>query len=169
MLLATNRLALRQMIEDDLPDIASMLQDPQAMTAYEGPFSDDEVRGWLDRQLNNYAQDGYGLWAVTLDGEMIGQCGITWQNIDGIRRPEIGWHIKRAHWHQGYAVEAAAACRDYGFNSLGFDELFAQVRDSNIASMNVAIRIGMTIRSRFTKTYRGVDMPHYAFSVRRPS
>lgn len=49
------------------------------------------------------------------------------------------------------------------------DEVFCQVRDNNIASMNVAIRIGMTIRSRFTKHYRGVDMPHYAFSVQRGS
>jgi len=47
------------------------------------------------------------------------------------------------------------------------DEVFAIVRDTNIASMNVAIRTGMTIRTRFIKHYRGVDMPHYAFSVRR--
>ena len=161
------RLVLRQMTASDLPDLASMLQDPQAMTAYEGPFTDDEVQAWLDRQFANYARDGYGLWAVTLTGVMIGQCGITWQDIDQARRPEIGYHIKHAYWHHGYAVEAAAACRDYAFDILGMDEVFCQVRDTNIASINVAIRIGMTIRSRFTKHYRGVDMPHYAFSIRR--
>jgi len=168
MLPTTNRLVLRQMTVDDLPDLASMLQDAQAMFAYEGPFSDDEVRAWLDRQLANYEQFEYGLWAVTLNGQMIGQCGITWQTIDGVRRPEIGYHIKRAFWHQGYATEAASACRDYALDVLGMDEIYCQVRDINIASMNVAIRIGMTIRSRFIKNYRGVNMPHYAFSVRAP-
>ncbi|MCL2736332.1 MAG: GNAT family N-acetyltransferase [Propionibacteriaceae bacterium] len=163
----STRLVLREMTADDLPDLASMLQDPQAMMAYEGPFTDAEVQAWLDRQLSNYARDGYGLWAVTLGGAMIGQCGITWQNIDGTRCPEIGYHIKRAYWRHGYAVEAAAACRDYAFDTLGMDEVFAQVRDTNIASMNVAIRVGMTIRSRFVKNYRGVGMPHYAFSVRK--
>jgi len=64
----------------DLSDLASMLQDPVAMSAYEGPFSDDEVQDWLDRQLQNYQQYGYGLWAMVLreSGDMIGQCGITW-------------------------------------------------------------------------------------------
>jgi len=165
MLPTTNRLALRQMTSADLPDLASMLEDAQAMAAYEGPFSDAEVRAWLDAQLTSYATNGFGLWAVIFDAQMIGQCGITWQMIDGVRRPEIGYHIKRAFWHQGFATEAAAACRDYAFDVLDMNEIFCQVRDTNIASMNVAIRIGMTIRSRFIKTYRGVVMPHYAFSV----
>jgi len=163
----TSRLALREMTPDDLGDLASMLQDPVAMVAYEGPFSDEQVQSWLDWQLGLYERDGYGLWAVTLDGSMIGQCGITWPNIDGVLRPEIGYHIKRQFWHQGYAVEAAVACRDYAFDVLDMDEVFAQVRDINIASMNAAIRVGMTIRFRFIKTYRDVEMPHYAFSVRR--
>jgi len=168
MLPRTERLILRQMTNDDLPDLASMLQDPVAMVAYEGPFTDPEVQHWLNRQLGNYDQYGYGLWAVTLQesGQMIGQCGITWQTIDEVQRPEIGYHVKRAYWHHGYATEAASACRDYAFATLGITEIFAQVRDINIASMNVAIRTGMTIRSRFVKTYRGVDMPHFAFSVR---
>ena len=165
MLPITSRLVLREMTVGDLPDLASMLGDAQAMVAYEGPFSDDEVRAWLDRQLTSYEQNGFGLWAVILDAQMIGQCGITWQMIDGVRRPEIGYHIKRAFWHQGYATEAAAACRDYAFDVLDMSEIFCQVRDTNIASMNVAIRIGMTVRSRFIKTYRGVVMPHYAFCV----
>ncbi len=32
--------------------------------------------------------------------------------------------------------------------------------------MNVAIRTGMLVRGRYTKNYRGTDMPHYIFSAR---
>ena len=33
--------------------------------------------------------------------------------------------------------------------------------------MNVAIRLGMTVRRRFITHYRGIDMPHLAFAVSR--
>jgi len=169
MLPCTERLILREMVAADLPRLSAMLTDPVAMTAYEGPFSDEEVRQWYDRQQDNYRRYGYGLWAVDLaeSEQMIGQCGITWQDVDGVQCPEIGYHIMREFWHQGYATEAARSFRDYAFSYLGMDEVFAIVRDTNIASMNVAIRTGMTIRTRYIKHYRGVDMPHYAFSVRK--
>ena len=81
---------------------------------------------------------------------------------------EVGYLFDRAHWHRGYATEAATGCRDHAFAALGADRVWAQVRDTNIASMNVAIRLGMTVRGRFIKHYRGVDMPHLAFAIDRP-
>lgn len=170
MLPQTERLVLREMTEADLPALKAILQDAQTMAAYEGPFSDTEVEVWLGRQRDRYRADSHGLWAVVLrgTGEMIGQCGITWQDIDGCRVREVGYLFNRAFWHHGYATEAAGACVAWGFEHLGAREVFAQVRDTNLASMNVAIRLGMTVRSRFVKHYRGVDMPHYAFAVDAP-
>jgi RimJ/RimL family protein N-acetyltransferase len=160
---------MREMTDWDLPALKAILQDAQTMAAYEGPFSDAESEHWLRRQQTRYSGDGHGLWAVILrqTGQMIGQCGITWQDIDGQIVREIGYQFNRAFWHHGYAVEAARACRDWAFAELRTKELFAQVRDTNVPSMNVAIRLGMTIRSRFIKHYRGVDMPHYAFAISR--
>ena len=180
MILETERLRLREMTAADLPALRAILQDPVAMTAYEGAFDEAMVRDWLDRQLERYRNDGFGLWAVELrssssggpdgagDGApVIGQCGITRQRIDGDDVLEVGYLFNRAHWHHGYATEAAAACRDHAFTVLGADRVYAQVRDTNLASMNVAIRLGMTVRSRFVKHYRGIDMPHLAFAVDR--
>lgn len=165
----TERLELREMTEADLPALAAILQDPGAMTAYQGPMSDEEVRDWLDRQRERYATDGFGLWGVVLrsSGTMIGQCGVTRQRTADAE-VEVGYLFNRAHWHHGYATEAARACRDYAFERVDTDSVYAIVRDTNLASMNVAIRLGMTIRSRFIKHYRGVDMPHYAFAIDRP-
>lgn len=165
----TERLRLRELTADDLPALRAILQDAETMTAYEGPFDDAEVDDWLARMRDRYAEDGFGLWAVVLreSGEMIGQCGLTWQWIDEERVLEVGYLFQRAHWHRGYATEAAAACRDYAFETLGAERVYAQVRDTNLPSMNVAIRLGMTVRSRFVKHYRGVDMPHLAFAVDR--
>jgi RimJ/RimL family protein N-acetyltransferase len=88
------------------------------------------------------------------------------QELYGNQVLEIGYLFERAHWHNGYAIEAAIACREYAFNALGAREVYSIIRDTNFASMNVAIRNGMTVRGRFTKHYYGVDMPHYIFSVK---
>ena len=169
MTIATARLDLREMSEADLPALAAILTDPVAMVAYEGAFSAGEVEEWLHRQSERYARDGFGLWAVVLraSGEMIGQCGITLQRIDDDEVTEVGYLFQRAHWHRGYALEAAVACRDWAFEHLAIDDLYAKVRSTNVASMNVAIRLGMTVRRTFTTHYRGVDTPHLAFALDR--
>lgn len=169
MRLHTPRLSLREMTSADLPALRAILQDEETMTAYEGAFDEEMVQQWLQRMLDRYRSEGYGLWAVTLreSGEMIGQCGLTTQHILGEDVVEVGYLFQRAHWGNGYAVEAASACRDYAFEHLDVDRVWAQIRDSNLASMNVAIRLGMTVRGRFVKHYRGVDMPHLAFAIDR--
>lgn len=170
MILETERLRLREMNAQDLPALRAILQDNETMAAYKGAFDEEMVRAWLNRMLERYRDDGFGLWAVELQtgGEPIGQCGLTLQWIDDAEVLEVGYLFNRAHWHRGYATEAAAACRDYAFERLGADRVYAQVRDTNLASMNVAIRLGMRVRSRFVKYYRGVDMPHLAFAIDQP-
>jgi RimJ/RimL family protein N-acetyltransferase len=93
MKLETNRLILREMTPEDLPALSEILQDDQTMLAYEGAFSDAEVVDWLNRQLDRYQSDGFGLWAVLLrdSNKLIGQCGLTWQEAAGEKVLEIGY------------------------------------------------------------------------------
>jgi len=169
-ILETERLILREMTQDDYPALAAILQDEQTMYAYEGVFSDAETQEWLDRNLRRYVEDGFGLWAVVLksSGDMIGQCGITWQDVEGRRVPEIGYLFNRAYWHNGYATEAAMACKDYDFDKVGFKEVFSIVRSTNIPSKDLAIRNGMIIRQRIIRHFRGIDMPHFVLSATNP-
>ena len=44
--LRTERLILREMTWEDLPDLAQILQDPQVMYAYEHDFTDEDVKQW---------------------------------------------------------------------------------------------------------------------------
>ena len=169
MIIETHRLSLREMRQTDYPALSKILQDPEVMYAYEGAFNENEVQEWLDKQMNRYKELGFGLWAVILNEttEMIGQCGLTMQPYRNSQVLEVGYHFQKSFWRCGYATEAAIACRDYAFDILDAEEVFAIIRDTNIASQNVAKRIGMTIRDRFIKHYRGIDMPHYLFSVKR--
>lgn len=168
-ILETPRLILRELSQPDYSALAAILQDEQTMYAYEGAFSDPETQAWLDIQRMRYQADGFGLWAVILkdSGMMIGQAGITWQDVEGERVPEVGYLFNRAYWGRGYATEAAVACKEYGFEKPGFQEVYSIIRDHNIPSINVAIRNGMFARKRIVRHYRGVDMPHYVFSARK--
>ena len=169
VILDTCRLLLREMEQADYPALCKMLQDDEVMYAYEGAFSDEETHAWLDKQIRNYAEHGFGLWAIICkeNGEMIGQCGLTLQAYRDQQILEIGYHLQKAYWGKGYATEAAIACREYAFQKLGATEVYSIIRDSNIPSQNVAIRNGMVIIDTFVKHYRGIDMPHYLFAVRR--
>lgn len=170
MILETQRLRLREMTQADFPALCAILQDGQAMYAYEHAFSDQEVQDWLEKNQNRYRTDGFGLWAVIAKdtGELIGQCGITLQEIgEAAPVPEVGYLFRRDMWHQGYASEAAQACRDYAFSKLGVSRLFSIIRDSNLPSQKVALRNGMTERGRVVKRYYNMDMPHLLFCITR--
>lgn len=168
MILETQRLYLREMQQSDFTSLCKILQDEKVMYAYEGAFTDVEVQEWLDKQRKRYSDYGFGLWAVILKetNEMIGQCGLSMQDCIGKQVLEIGYLFQKAFWHNGYASESAIACKEYAFEKLNADEVFSIIRDTNIASQNVAIRNGMTVKDTFIKYYRGVEMPHLVFSVK---
>lgn len=169
MILNTERLYMREMKQSDFADLCLILQDKDVMYAYEHAFSDAEVQEWLDRQIARYKEYGFGLWAVICieTEQMIGQCGLTMQDYNDNQVLEIGYLFQKAHWHKGYAVEAATACKEYAFNELNVDEVFSIIRDNNIPSKNVAKRNGMEPRDSFVKHYYGVVMPHIVFSVKK--
>lgn len=161
-ILETGRLYLREMDPSDYQALCRILQDNEAMYAYEGAFSDSEVQEWLERQMERYRKWNFGLWAVVLKetDEMIGQCGLTMQKWKDAQVLEVGYLFQRRYWHRGYATEAAKACKEYAFRILNAEEVCTIIRDINTASQRVAVRNGMTKKDSWTKHYKGVDMPH---------
>ena len=168
MIVETERLYLREMTQSDFPLLSKHLQDAEVMVAFEHAFSDAEVQEGIDKQLKRYAEDGFGIWAAILkeNGELIGQCGLSMQPFANREVLEIGYIFQKEYWHKGYATEAAIACKEYAFTRLNADEVFSMIRDTNIASQNVAKRNGMTVTDTFIKHYYGIDMLHYVYSVK---
>lgn len=152
-ILETERLILREMTQADFCDLAEMLKDPRVMYAYERDFSDEDVQQWLDNQLSRYGKNGFGMWAVVLkeSGEMIGQAGITMQPYKDGEVHEIGYLFKKSFWHNGYATEAATACKKYAFQALGLNKIYSTIRTNNFPSIAVAKRNGMKIVDCYIK------------------
>ena len=163
--LETQRLVLREFQFEDFDALAAILCDPETMRYYPVSFDRAAVADWIQRNRTRYANDGHGLWAMILKStrELIGDCGLVRQSVDAVDEIEIGYHVRRDLWNQGYASEAARACRDYGFANLKVDRLISLIRPENLASRRVAEKNGMTIWKEVTK----VDLLHYVYAITR--
>ena len=150
-ILETKRLFLREMTMSDLDALFAVLGDKEIMQHYPYSFDEERVRSWIERNMKRYTDDGFGLWAVCLKdtGEMIGDCGLTLQNIDGTMLPEIGYHIRKDQQRKGYAKEAAMAVRDWAFQNTEYPALYSYCKYTNVGSFKTAESIGM----HFEKEY----------------
>jgi [ribosomal protein S5]-alanine N-acetyltransferase len=164
-ILETVRLILREFVPEDADALAQVLSDPETMRHYPAPIDRTGVKEWIERNRRRYQEEGVGLWAMVLKstGEMIGDCGIIRQQVDGESLYEIGYHLRRDLWGQGLATEAAIACRDWGFANLPVDRLISLIRPENLPSCQVAERNGMTIWKEVQ--WRGLQ--HHLYAVER--
>ena len=137
VILETERLFLRKMTMEDFDSLYVVLSDPSIMQHYPYTFDEKRVREWIERNMKRYEENGFGLWAVCLKdtGEMIGDCGLTLQNIDGEILPEIGYHIRRDCQCRGYAKEAAATVRSWAFQNTVYPALYSYCKYTNIPSI----------------------------------
>jgi len=144
MILETSRLYLREMTEDDFEALNKVLADPDIMLHYPYTFDEARVRNWIQRNIDRYRIFGFGLWAVCLKetDEMIGDCGLTMQLINGQIKPEIGYHIRADKQRKGYAKEAATAVRDWTFNNTPFNVIYSYIKYTNAPSSKTAMSWG---------------------------
>jgi len=189
-ILETPRLLLREFLPEDADALALALSDPETMRYYPAPFDRAGVEQWIARNRARYENEGVGLWALVLKStsgdagtclhadslntagtrtgmsaphELIGDCGIIRQVVEGEVLYEIGYHLRRDFWGRGLATEAARACRDWGFQNLKVERLISLIRPENLASRRVAERNGMRVWKEVD--WRG--MAHCVYSIER--
>ena len=163
--LQTTRVRLREFIPQDADALALILSDPETMRYYPAPYDRAGVEQWIKRNRQRYRHDGVGLWAMELKKtqQIIGDCGVILQEVEGERLYEIGYHLRRDFWGQGLATEAAIACRDWAFAHLKADRLISLIRPENLPSSRVAERVGMTVWKEVN--WRGLQ--HCVYSIER--
>ncbi|WP_409296692.1 GNAT family N-acetyltransferase [Peribacillus sp. SCS-26] len=162
IILETERLYLRQYKSEDVYYLHLIFSDAAAMEYYPAPFSLEQTHNWIKKNQYRYEQDGYGLWGVCLKetNELIGDCGLVKQKVDGKTEVEIGYHINKKYWSNNYATEAAESCKEYGFFQLNLDRLVSIIDPRNIPSIRVAEKIGF----KKEKESFIFDKKHYIFA-----
>src|SRR5687767_2096263 len=116
--LETDRLLLRRFTLEDVDVLLEIFSDPETMRYYSATKTREETVKWIEWSLQSYDEHGFALWAVIRKdtGQFVGQCGLILQrDVDGKDEVEIGYSFLRRQWNQGFATEAARACRDFGF------------------------------------------------------
>jgi len=141
MQLTTARLLIREMTVDDAAFILQLMTEPgwlQFIGNCTVHTLDDAVCHIQTRLSNTL---GLGFRVVMLpDGTPIGICGLIQR--DYLDHVDLGYAFLEAYWHQGYAIEAAAAMRDYALHTRGFKQLCAITDLGNAASIRVLERLG---------------------------
>ena len=167
LVVETERLRLRRFRGEDVDAVFAIIGDDVAMQYYPKMFNRSDAVQWVERNLRRYREDGYGLFAVTLKGtdDMIGDCGIINQNIEGELLMEVGYHFRRDQWGHGYATEAARGCMGLAFRAFGAEKVISLIRPENLPSRRVAERNGMKLERQVAH----YGLPHlvYAMSSQR--
>jgi RimJ/RimL family protein N-acetyltransferase len=94
--------------------------------------------------MSLFAEQGFGLFGVVekSSGSLLGRAGLIVQQVEGAREVELAYGLKRQAWGQGYATEAVAAAREWGFRRLPEPRFVSLVHAANLRSVRVAERLG---------------------------
>jgi len=152
-LMETERLRLRPVTISDTALMLAVWNDP----AFIENVSDrgirtveqarEAIRSGAQKMFADY---GYGPYCMSLksDGTMIGICGLF--KRENIEDPDIGFGVLPDYCGAGYAGEAAAAVVDYARDTLGIGILTAIVSPTNMPSIGLIEKLGLTFERMIT-------------------
>jgi ribosomal-protein-alanine N-acetyltransferase len=164
--LQTSRLHIRELTMNDEEALKEFTADPEAMRFFTMIDTKDPKAStqWIERQLKRYEDTGMGLWALIdkQSGSYVGQCGLLVQEVDETTELEIGYNLLTRCRGNGYASEAAAACREYAFKNKLAPSLISIIHVDNVNSQRVAVRNGME-RDKQT-TFK--EIPVYVYRIK---
>ncbi|MCY1139736.1 GNAT family N-acetyltransferase [Actinoplanes sp. Pm04-4] len=169
-MLTTERLLLRKWRNDDLDGLAAINADPEVMRyILDGSVRDREQSAdGLRKMRRDWDEQGYGLFAVELRGELIGWAGFAVPVFLPAVLPavEIGWRLGRRFWGYGYATEAAAAALRFGFDEVGFERVISIRHVDNMRSARVMEKLGLAYE--FDTVVPEYDQPVAVHAAVRP-
>ncbi|GAB4514381.1 MAG: hypothetical protein Kow0047_26190 [Anaerolineae bacterium] len=125
------RVVLRPFTEADLPTVLRWYQDPEIL--YLAEANDFDARSVDDiRPIYEYLSHHGYLFAIEVDGELIGEVCLERMNLDRINARYPGERIfrmpiligERRYWGQGLGKEVVGLLLDYAFRWLSADRFY---------------------------------------------
>lgn len=137
---------LRQWRDSDVAPLSEMNADPDVMRFFPAPLSRDESKTFLLRQRAAIDLQGWGLWAVDVNGAFAGFTGLSTPSFSADFTPcvEIGWRLRRQFWGRGVAYAAARQAEAAAFRDLDLSELLSWTATVNLRSIKLMERLGFT-------------------------
>jgi len=159
--LKTNRLIIREFVNEDAEDLYRLESDPRVIEYIPGSklLSLNECKREIKKYINNYKTNELGSWPIVLKStnEFVGITGFRY--LPSIKKTEIGMKILPLFWGNGYSTEVGNALIHYGLSKLKLNEIIAMADPDNIKSIKSLESLGM----RFIKYgyYNGAKVSYY--------
>jgi RimJ/RimL family protein N-acetyltransferase len=127
-------------------DLAIQLWGEKDVTHYicaTGEFTQQNIKDRLETEINNGMKYQVQYWPIfnLMTDELIGCCGLRPFNSEQYSY-EIGFHLRKNYWGQGYAFEAATKVIQYTFTDLHALKLYAGHHPQNVGSRKLLTRLG---------------------------
>lgn len=159
----SERVGFRCWSEEDFPLAQELWGDLQVTRYFGGPFSDEEVRVRLEREIERMKAHNFQYWPIFMlsDNEHVGCCGLRPYGTDSAI-PELGFHLRPKYWGQGLAVEAARAVIHFAFETIGVKGLAAGHHPENTNSKKVMAKLGFQYTHDEFFARLGMKIPYYS-------
>jgi RimJ/RimL family protein N-acetyltransferase len=170
----TARLVLRRPEAPDVEPLIAMDADPEVMR-YIGngaivPPDRDRALQAVSRWRGQWDEQGFGMCSVIVreTGEYAGWVTLAVPAFlpEILPAVEIGWRLRREHWGQGYATEAAAELLRFGLTGAGLDRVVSIRHIGNARSERVMDKLGL--RFEFQTTVPATGQPVAVHAITRP-
>ena len=146
VMLETDRLLLREYVEEDAEAYFQLNSDPEVLRFVpdKALSNVEQARQTLiDHPIADYQKYGFGRGACILKstGEQIGFAGLKY--LEELGDVDVAYRLLPAHWGKGLATEAALASVRLGFVDLGLKRIIGLVMPESIASVRVLEKTGL--------------------------
>lgn len=152
----TERLNLDTMRIEDAQDVLNIRGNPIVLK-YLGrdPMKDtEEAKTWIENGLKDMEQNIGINWAIRekSNNRLIGLIGF-WRIFESRNRAEIGYSLLPDFHRKGIMTEAIRAVLDYGFDTLKFHSIQAEIDPFNDPSRLLLEKVKFKKEAHFTEDY----------------
>lgn len=138
-MMQTERCIIRPLRREDIPFILEMYQEPDS-NKYIAPLnnkSQEEQEEFLELKLAESEGDAgfFTLWSKTEAGEFLGTINVNVFKALGL--PQVGAHLSRKIWGQGYASELMPWMLNYAKEQKGWKVVYGIFESRHPVSKNL--------------------------------
>lgn len=158
--LQSGPLQLRPYTEPDEQFFVDLFQDKDVVRYVgDGLQSEEADRALFHRVFTHvYSTDKFAIWAVELDGDLIGHAELKPSPRDDIEGWELVYAIRRSHWRRGFGRLVAERITRYGLENLQLPAVFATVDTANSSSLALLAGLGFTRTAEVTENGQSITV-----------
>jgi len=134
---------IRQWKNEDLQKLVSQANNINVWNNlrnyFPHPYTEEHGKAWLEKVVD--ALPAINM-AIEADGKLVGGIGLILNGDVYIKSAEIGYWLGEQYWGKGIATEAVRQMTEYAFYYFDLVRLYAEVFETNKASMRVLEKNG---------------------------